>query len=249
MPETCVRRQRTYWTTCGCATCTRDRSRKRKLHSMGHNRAISHERAWAALAAKFEQGWTARAISSATGLPDHYFTRHHARWRRGEECLIGPALAEVLVNIGTPTRGQVGAEPTRRRLRALSAIGYGLDVLSAETGVGASTLAAARNTNVRVGARVATAVTAAYDRLHMTPGDNMQALRMAREKGWPPPLAYDDIDTDEQPRGLRTEDRRDLLTEWAELEAAGESIHQAARRLGVTVGAIERAQMRARKVA
>ena len=62
-------------------------------------------------------------------------------------------------------------------------------------------------------------------------------------KGYAPPLAWDDIDTDPAPHGL-TETPRDLLAEYDFLTRCGESHEQAIRQLGVTAGAIERATAR-----
>lgn len=88
-----------------------------------------------------------------------------------------------------------------------------------------------------------------YDDLSMKLPDGRYVARTrayASRNSWPPPLCWDDIDDpNEQPRGIRTNDRRDLLADWADLRAAGESIEHAAARLGVTVGAIERAEFRA----
>lgn len=84
------------------------------------------------------------------------------------------------------------------------------------------------------------------------PPDEMAAIRArtwARRRGYAPPLAWDDIDDpNEQPTGVRVEGkRRDLLAEWDDLRAAGESIEHVAHRLGVTAGAIERAEFRAKR--
>ena len=79
-----------------------------------------------------------------------------------------------------------------------------------------------------------------------------RARRHAERMGWLPPLTWDDIDdADERPhtgRELHHYLAAELVAEWRWLESAGESIDQAARQLGVTVGAIEKAIERAGKV-
>jgi hypothetical protein len=171
---------------------------------MGRIQRIPHEIAWQRLAGRFTEGWTALAAASACGLPPYYFSDHHAAWSKGEEVRIGPILAQKIMTMDRPTAGRVNAIPSRRRLRALAAIGYGLHAISSETGVKVQTLAMIRNRNERVGAATAAAIEDAYDRLHMRPGGGVQAARLARDKGWPPPLAWDDIDNlRERPRGVR----------------------------------------------
>lgn len=80
-----------------------------------------------------------------------------------------------------------------------------------------------------------------------------RARTLALNKGYAPPLAWDDIDNDEAPRLDQTcpSPRKTGvdLDEFDRLVEFGESEEQAARRLGVTTSAIERARQRARKVA
>ena len=196
---TCRRRARSYWTTCHCDACTIERSRKRKLHSVGKPYRVPNEVAWAELTQRFEQGWSARAVASACGVPDYYFSDHHAEWKRGNVMRLGPVLAQAVMTMGRPTAGQVGAEPSRRRLRALAVIGYSLTTMSEETGIKVSALAMIRNRNLRCSAITAATIEDTYSRLHMTPGPDGQAITSARAKGWHGPLAWDDIDNDLEP--------------------------------------------------
>lgn len=93
-----------------------------------------------------------------------------------------------------------------------------------------------------------------YDRLSMTVPEGRYVARTrayAERMGWPPPLAWDDIDNDQEPRGVGVNGPQyasaDLLAEWDHFRAAGESIHACAKSLGVTVGAIEKAVERTRR--
>lgn len=199
---TCTRRRLSYWTTCDCPDCHRDRLRAHKAHHAGSRTRVPNETAWEVLAAKIDAGWTARALGSATGLdPENsttrslYFSRHIAAYRKGRRVHLGPGVAAIIMTMGQPTRGQVGAGPSRRRLRALATIGHGLESIATETGIKFSTLAAIRSDNsVRCGAVAANTIADTYDRIHMTIGDDTQAQRIAREKGWRAPMFYDDID-------------------------------------------------------
>jgi hypothetical protein len=167
--------------------------------------------AWEQIVKRFEQGWTARALASACGLPDYYFADHHAVWRQGGTVRLGPNLARTVMAMGRPTAGQVGAEPSRRRLRALAVIGYSLATLSAETGVKVTSLAMIRTRNVRCASATAAVIEDVYERLHMTPGRDKQAIDSARAKGWLSPLAWDDIANDPTPAA-----KKPSLGPWSE---------------------------------
>lgn len=146
---------------------------------------------------------------------------------------------------------------TARRIQALVALGWTFGQLSERLGRChdyARKLAFQSDTYVR--ATTAQRVADLYEQLSMTlppttTGRERWRANYARttaaRNGWVPPLCWDDPDTDERPHGVRTDDARDLLAEWADLRAAGESIEHAAKRLGVTVGAIERAEFRAKE--
>lgn len=140
-----------------------------------------------------------------------------------------------------------------RRLRALIALGHAQATLATDLGVLPSYLSMLVNDVrgwVHLDPETWRKVAALYDRLAMTPGDSTRSRNRAARRGWVPPLAWDDIDDPtEQPQGVRTPKRRDLLAEWHDLRDAGESIEQAAVRLGVTVGAIERAEFRRKAAA
>lgn len=165
------------------------------------------------------------------------------RYEKGRRWLVHQGLMPTVSALGF-----------KRRVRALMAIGWTQKEIAAELGIAQGNLALKLRTNETV--RRATHETAVevYERLCMTVRTSVVAGRTARialKNGWPPPLAWDDIDDpNEQPTGVRVEGkRRDLLAEWHDLRDAGESIEQAAVRLGVTVGAIERAEFRRKAAA
>lgn len=148
----------------------------------------------------------------------------------------------------------VDATGTRRRIQALIAIGYRHTVLATELGVSHDVIRK-RSIAPKVNRDTAAAVAGLYDRLSMTvpvgrtPGERVaisRARNLAARNGWPPPLAWDNPDDHTERPTATTPDAacypaHELVAEWHWLEAAGESIDQAARQLGVTVGAIEKA--------
>lgn len=148
-----------------------------------------------------------------------------------------------------------------RRVRALQRLGYSVERITAEAGVNHDTILDAREERVFIARRVRASIAAAYDRLHMTipTGETRQyragitrSRNYAEKRGWPPPMAYDDIDdAAEVPKGIEqqrtTWSRDDLAAEFEHLSSAGVSPHFAARQLGVSPKAIEKAIERARK--
>lgn len=86
---------------------------------------------------------------------------------------------------------RIDATGTRRRLRALAALGWPMRDLSVELGwepTRAQKLTAAGH----VWADTAADVRLLYDRLSMTPGPSLKTRRRAEAAGWLPPLAWDD---------------------------------------------------------
>lgn len=117
-------------------------------------------------------------------------------------------LAVAPVDANRAARSQVDATGTRRRLQALIALGWTLPQLAAELGRNTGNLKRSM-TGQQVTARTAGQVNRLYQRLWQTvppkttPGQRRAAdtaRAHARARGWPPPLAWDDIDTDPHPQ-------------------------------------------------
>lgn len=84
---------------------------------------------------------------------------------------------------------------TARRLRALAAIGWPEQEIAARLGCDRTWVSQARReSRPRVFASTARSVAGIYDELHMTPGPSTRTRTRALKAGWPPPLAYEDID-------------------------------------------------------
>ena len=149
-----------------------------------------------------------------------------------------------------------------RRIQALACLGWSVAALARRSGMHHQVLHAAGKYYPTVYLSTARKVAALYDDLSMTPapetthGERLSAAKArahAARRGYAPPLAWEGVDIDDPAArpdvGRERNNWRaaDLAAEWDHLRRAGVSIEEAAARLGVTVGGIERALERARK--
>jgi hypothetical protein len=135
----------------------------------------------------------------------------------------------------------VPASGTQRRIRALMAIGWTSADIATRAGWG-TPQAVTELLAVRRTVFVATAATIAaiYDDLCMTPGPSEKNRRDAQRKGWPPPLAWDDIDDpDEAPHGWRYQPSTRLDT-ILDLIDQGVGISAVVAELGISAKGVER---------
>jgi transcriptional regulator with XRE-family HTH domain len=156
----------------------------------------------------------------------------------------------------------VGAAGTRHRVQALVASGWSQAQLAGQLMTSPGHVGALLRQD-RVTARMAAAVRGLYDRLWSQPPPQddhpariaaSRARNYAAARGWAPPMAWDDEELD-KPDGRaaegwrrRTRTRRpsaELAEDAAELFRQDYTREQAAGRLGVTKGALERALGRA----
>ena len=200
-----------------------------------------------------DYGLSLRAIEELAGgqpgsLADLAYPGHHQHRAQVTPERAAKVLAVRFDLDAIPDHRQVDAAGTRRRIQALARAGWSMRHVAGRLGVTISTVSAyARPGRKRVEARVARAVRDVYDDLASTPGDCTRSQKWAQRRGWPPPLAWDDIDdpaatpwTDAGPRGAHVSGNgvvnRDSLTDCAEW---GMTVQEAAHRLGVTKDAIE----------
>ena len=157
----------------------------------------------------------------------------------------------------------VDATGSRRRLQALVAVGWNQSQLAARLGMTRGNFGSLMRRG-QVTAHTEQAVSRLYDQLwDQAPTTDTprtatiaeQARNYARARGWPPPLAWDD-DIIDDPAAMPAADwrrtRRTLTTaalaeDAAELLSQGGARQNAAERLGVTPGAIEKAFARTRE--
>ena len=127
-------------------------------------------------------------------------------------CVVAKSRYEKQRQHERRTRGirrLVDATGTRRRLRALSAIGWSLAALAAEMEYANPRSMQFMLHRDKVNRETAAKIAALFDRLSMTPGPSKSARDRALSKGWAPPLAWDEGTIDDPnavPRGLRRDE-------------------------------------------
>ena len=246
MSDACIRRRASTWTKCTCDDCKAWMQRLRKKHEMGAPIAADHQAAsaaaWAVMDDLQRLGWTQAAIASATGIPTRAI--YTAVLRRSTWSTRN--ARRILAHAPWPTAGSFSALGSRRRLRALAALGWSLPELADRFDMPAMTLSVIRSgKTVLVHAHVAAQIRDMYDALHMTPGPSGITRRAAEKRGWHAPLAWDQIDEpNEMPRSGRRERGAFDLDDWMHLVRFGEDPTRAAKRFGVTANAIEKAAYR-----
>ncbi len=223
----------------------RNAKRWRYERAHGITRQIDAEPARLHIAKCLGAGMSLRAISAAAGIsPTAVHRLHH-----GQPLVRRETAAAVLaVQPGVTLQASEGtSEPfvpalgTRRRIRALIALGWTHAEISRRSG---------HRTNVVVNqqgrwvtASLHTDIARVYDDLCMTPGPSDLNRRRAIRLGYAPPLMWDDIDHDAEPADTDLEDsEQDDIDETAvERAVAGEPAaltgaerREAIRRLSAT---------------
>lgn len=163
---------------------------------------------------------------------------------------------------GDQARRKTDATGTKRRLQALIAIGYTNGQLSREIGAEWEGVVRKILGNPVVWKSTATKVRAAYDRLWDKPpvaenpferGIITRQKRLAKRRGWPVPMDWDD-ETIDDPAARPFKSRRSgahgsTAEEVAHLRWFGESDETIAKRLGIDVASIKTADQRAKVAA
>jgi len=136
-----------------------------------------------------------------------------------------------------------------RRLQALQRLGWSMPAIARVTGIDHRVLYAVGRRHTAVLRSTHDAIAAAYEQLSMrlppetTRNERISAVRARRRAerlGYPPPLAWDDIDDpDAQPSGIRslTPTRAEIL---ADLDDAEATITQACATLGLSRDTLEK---------
>jgi transcriptional regulator with XRE-family HTH domain len=138
----------------------------------------------------------------------------------------------------------VPALGTRRRIQALMALGHSGADIGRRLGVTYQSVHKyERDTAELIFASTAEKVARVYDEMSMTLPTSPHQHRIRKKaaaRGYAPPLAFDCIDTDPHPRGIRDNnqqytDRRELLTEMVD---RGDGLTTICRALNITPGAL-----------
>lgn len=143
-------------------------------------------------------------IAAASGVAIETVTRIQR-----QDVILASTEAALLAVTAQPGVNCWPALPAIRRLRALVALGHPCTALGEWVQMGPTQLSMMLNdtrgwetVTPEVWARIADA----YDQMSMTPGTSRRSLTKAASRGWVPPLAWDDIDTDPAPTGVRESD-------------------------------------------
>jgi hypothetical protein len=148
-------------------------------------------------------------------------------------------LAVRVPAMPVPGKGLVPSEPSRRRIRALMAIGYPQPLIGEMLGKPTSSISRVLY-RPWVKATTAAELAALYERISMTPGPSAVTRKRAVKRGFPPPLAWDridDLDAVPDVGEARVIYFKERYAEIRELESHPANI---ARRLGMTEDSLDR---------
>jgi hypothetical protein len=160
------------------------------------------------VAALRELGWTFVQIAEAAGLSSyvpHKIATGQTRnlWPESERALLAVPLRPQDSHRGVNSAG------TRRRVQALSWMGWPCTEVAVRAGMPVSTLRTLILPSRQISYTLARRVAAVYDLLSLTPGPSKGAAAKARQLGFAPPMAWDDDRIDDpktRPRGVRVDE-------------------------------------------
>jgi transcriptional regulator with XRE-family HTH domain len=218
---------------CRCEACLKACRRQRKTRHLRPMRPSAPVREHIDLLTA--SGLTVHEIAERAGL-----SWQTVQWVRTHQT-ISPRIARALLAVS-------GVTPfgCRRRIAALQVIGWTMSQIEAEAGVArgcASQIMAGRH---RPTPAKMDAFARAYEVMWRGPEKpSVASMSRARQKGWVPPLAWDDDTIDDprvSPAGMVDERSiEDLVSDLLELASFGESWAEAARRVGYSrVDGLER---------
>jgi hypothetical protein len=260
---------------CRCDACTTASRRERKTRTLRITRGQWEPYVPAGHAREHVQ-WLAghgigyRQVTKLAGISQGAMTKllYGASGRPPSRRIRPETEAAILAVQPTPANLAASActdvTGTRRRLQALVAAGWPQRWLSGRLGKDWKEFYEIMTRRPQVEAATARAVAGLYDELwdqqppQRTAAERnavRNACRLAERRGWALPAAWDD-DLIDDPAAAPEDCRRprrlpaaDLLGEWAELEAQGLDRNQAAERLGIARGTLDKALERTRKAA
>lgn len=235
---------------CRCDDCREAarlyRKRTKLAAANGRSNRIPCDRAVAHLRLLTANGWNPHQIAIASGIAPttivHMLARGRYTLRRTEQAILSiPAHTR-------PASGYIDPTGTRRRVHALTALGWPQAWIARRLGIEESSLRQTMAAGI-VQATTADAIAALYDQMwaELPPTRTLTERRfvatarnLAARNGWAPPLAWDNIDNPkEKPRGVSRDDSRQAgFADIEEMVAAGESVASIAHRLDVKPGAI-----------
>ena len=127
-----------------------------------------------------------------------------SRIANGHQRKVTHAVAERLLAVTAEAQQKVSPVGTMRRLQGLAVLGWSLEELAPRVGTSPEYVGELQRGERRyILARTRDAVAAVFDELCMTEGPSDLVRVRAQRKRYVPPLAWDDIDNDPTPTGVR----------------------------------------------
>lgn len=139
-------------------------------------------------------GFSWRQLAALTGMTEQglYLARDGVRVRVAtEQKILGVPLPAPFSG-----RGLVDAVGLQRRIRALQALGWTQRELERRMDLHPRRLSTVLR-RPQVYTPIARAISRVYDELSMTLGPSQKTRAIARNQGWPPPLAWNDDEIDD----------------------------------------------------
>lgn len=260
--QNCIRRATSTWSRCRCTDCRAHDARLAKLNRTGrfnttalataNDRALTRIEHWMAL------GWEPLAIATAAGVGQPTMWGIVRELQAGHRRKLQHATARRILTAGRPTAGRIGIAGSRRRLQALTWMGWGVERLSAEIGIPTGTLSDVRSDHgpATLQATIAFTIADAYPRLSETWVNSPLAHATAARRGWAPPAAWDDELIDDPtvtaegvadsggPTVARHGNDPDVVATVQLLFSAGLTDEQISYRVGLTTSGIQKLRRR-----
>lgn len=224
----------TCYTThqCRCRRCRAGqnarKSEERRLHAYGrwtrYHRSPARSIVHITVLMRF--GYTHELIARAAGISDRAVGaiaagHQHRVYARVEAAIL--SVQPTLDDLHPHTR--ITARGTIRRVQALARVGWSIEALAGEMGITRPALSQRLHTATdTVSVATHREIAALYERLWNTPPNASTASERgligrtrsrATALGWLPPLAWDDIDTDEEPPSVDGETVDVIAVEFA----------------------------------
>jgi lambda repressor-like predicted transcriptional regulator len=202
----------------GCLECQRvsrfyDRRRRARIAAGTWLPNVPVEQVIAHVDRLVSGGMSVNAIARASGVSSR--TLQDLRLRSYMFGATAKAVFAVRPSGPSLPAGFVPGIGTARRVRALMALGWSLSAQSREVGMHIQQLwELAWEKQSYVSEATDRRVRDLFERLSATPGKSTRSRNAAREHGWPPPLAWDDIDDPDAEPSLG-ESRDDIVDEVA----------------------------------
>lgn len=142
-------------------------------------------------------GFTTHSIAAAAGLGvSTIFQIRHAMYPNTMIDIASRVRAVTYRPVPEQSGQRVPAIGARRRIHALQAIGWTNEVLGERLGVTRSAISAYAS-RTRVIYEIWAAIDDLYEELSGSNGDSALGIRRSRERGFAPPLAWEDVDIDD----------------------------------------------------